>query len=399
MSEQENIYSMEMSDLKQEVIAALQRPFVKFYGLDSFQASKEWKAGIKKYYKKDAAARGRPYSDLKKAISYEVSEEVIDYLRPSVNKGSQRALYNAMLNAKPRHYNMWLEFFNPKQHQKPSLVGYHISALTNVPMLEGPKGRQYITPRLLPIKPGNVFTLDRYFEVKNSQHKLNKDRRKNAGLPPANHKINQLVGVSPNSTYTDIWSKEGPLIHNGEKNGLQIGSDSLVKKLWFLGDADGEFSPDMERAVSRWNQGLNNFIQDNEVNSSIYLDQAEEVHNYSWVVAIMSLMNFNWFVEEPISTGMQGSKTKKTNVTPYDSYHKVKLTVPKNKGMVVVPKQFKRIEPYGVREHDVAGHPRKYKDEYGVVYKVINISPHKRGNPKLGRVTKDYVVVKGDKNE
>ena len=52
-----------------------------------------------------------------------------------------------------------------------------------------------------------------------------------------------------------------------------------------------------------------------------------------------------------------------------------------------------------MREHDVAGHPRRYKDEYGVVYKVINIAPHKRGNPKLGRVTKDYVVVKGDKNE
>jgi len=37
-----------------------------------------------------------------------------------------------------------------------------------------------------------------------------------------------------------------------------------------------------------------------------------------------------------------------------------------------------------------------YRDKYGQIYKTIYVRPHERGDAKLGRVTKDYSVVKDD---
>ena len=104
-------------------------------------------------------------------------------------------------------------------------------------------------------------------------------------------------------------------------------------------------------------------------------------------------MNYDYFVEEPQLSDPQGIKVKR-NVTPYDSHHRVKLTLPKTKGRVIVPKQPKRKESYGVRLHEVAGHKRHYRDASGYVYKIVDIPPHSRGDAKLGVITKDYVVEK-----
>ena len=49
-----------------------------------------------------------------------------------------------------------------------------------------------------------------------------------------------------------------------------------------------------------------------------------------------------------------------------------------------------------MRQHDVAGHWRHYKDEHGYILKSVYIKEHKRGDPSLGVITKDYVVEKDE---
>ena len=63
---------------------------------------------------------------------------------------------------------------------------------------------------------------------------------------------------------------------------------------------------------------------------------------------------------------------------------------------MIVPKQPKSTASHGVRWHEVVGHKRHYRNEFGEIYKTIYIKPHERGNAKLGRITKDYAVVKDD---
>ena len=84
-------------------------------------------------------------------------------------------------------------------------------------------------------------------------------------------------------------------------------------------------------------------------------------------------------------------------MTPHDSHVRVKLTLPKTKGRVIMPKQPKRMDDFaGVREHEVAGHNRHYKDENGNIYKTVYIKSYTRGDASLGVVTKDYVVEKDE---
>ena len=183
-----------------------------------------------------------------------------------------------------------------------------------------------------------------------------------------------------------------------EKNESQTISDRRLKALEFLGDLEGEFAPDIQDAIfDRWGHGWNNLIEDDPVNLKRLVRNDDHMHRMSWVIALLSLMNYDYFVEEPQVSDPQGIKVKR-DFTPHDSHYRVKLLLPKTKGRVIVPKQPKRQESYGVRLHDVAGHKRHYRDANGIVYKVVNIRPHQRGNAKLGVITKDYVVEK-DKND
>jgi len=207
------------------------------------------------------------------------------------------------------------------------------------------------------------------------------------------------VGMQPLGAITDVWSRQGKVLNpkGVDRNGRQLASDLLMKNLWFLGSKEAEMSPDLSEVLQeRWTQGLNNYIQDTKENMRWSVRENDHIRTYAWVMAILSLMNYDWFVEKPKSTGLLGVKPRKACITPYDSHHRVELVLPKTRGHVVVSKQPKRKESYGVRLHDVAGHKRHYRDENGRVYKVVDVKPHRRGNAKLGVITKDYVVTKGE---
>jgi hypothetical protein len=381
--------NMELGDLQREVSAAWQKPYVRLHGLDGFQISKSYKIGIKKI------THDQPRK-IANAVKYEITDEIIDYLRPSVERGNQRALATALFNAKPRHYNMWLEFRDPYSRQN-GLVAWHIttmlSILMNYEFREALRGQKNI--RSAKVDPGNCFSFERYYEVTHDHIHLDKQRRREYGslTDKSASKVRPIVGMDSNSLTTDIWSEKGPLMHF-EKNESQTISDQRVKALLFLGDLEGEFAPDIRDAIfDRWGQGWNNLIEDDPINLRRYMREEDHTHRMAWVIALLSLMNYDYFVEEPQIGKIQGAKVKR-NITPYDSHLRVRLTLPKTKGRVIVPRQIDRAESYGVRQHEVAGHYCHKRDEHNNIIKSWYRRPHTRGDAKLGVITKDYVVEK-----
>ena len=168
--------------------------------------------------------------------------------------------------------------------------------------------------------------------------------------------------------------------------------------LMFLGDHEATTSNDISGLLERWSGGFNDYVCDipENVNGGYEIHTGRINQNkYARLIAMMSLMNYDWFVEEPQVLDVQGKRLKK-EMTPHDSHVRVKLTLPKTKGRVIMPKQPKRTEFSGVREHEVAGHNRHYKDEHGNIYKTVYIKPYTRGDASLGVVTKDYVVEKDE---
>jgi len=388
-SGQDSENSMELGDLQREVSAAWQKPYTRLHGLDYFEISKQYKFLAKK------TLHDRPRM-IANAIKYEITDEIIDYLRASVERGNQRALATALWNAKPRHYNMWLEMRDPYSAQG-TLIGWHITTMTTV-MDEISMRREdgVLRGKHRKVEAGNCFSFERYYEV-NSDH-IEQDKLGGAAMYRAqNNQTTRIVGMDRTALTTDIWSKDGPLMtfnHTDETRKW----DRRHKALMFLGDMEGEFSPELfDPIVDRWGQGMNNLIEDRPENVHLISAEQQVKHKMSWVIALLSLMNYDYFVEEPQVLDPQGIKVKR-KVTPHNSHIRVKLLLPKTKGRVIVPKQPKRQESYGVRLHDVAGHKRHYRDANGVVYKVVDIKPHQRGDARLGVITKDYVVEK-DKND
>ncbi len=113
--------NMELGDLQREVSAAWQKPYVRLHGLEGFEISKQYKVGMKKI------THDQPRK-IANAVKYEITDEIIDYLRPSVERGNQRALATALFNAKPRHYNMWLELRDPYSTQN-GLAAWHVTTM------------------------------------------------------------------------------------------------------------------------------------------------------------------------------------------------------------------------------------------------------------------------------
>ena len=113
-------------------------------------------------------------------------------------------------------------------------------------------------------------------------------------------------------------------------------------------------------------------------------------HELGLLTAFLALLNEPWTTKE--ATKLRGTNSINTNMTPFDSYYKVKVNLPREKATRAAAQAFKRVAPFGKRQHDVMGHKRQYRNEFGEVYKTVYIKAHKRGDPKLGIITKDYVL-------
>lgn len=113
-------------------------------------------------------------------------------------------------------------------------------------------------------------------------------------------------------------------------------------------------------------------------------------YEFGLLTAFLALLNEPWTTKEV--TKLRGTNSVNTQITPFDSYYKVKVNLPREKAVRAATQTFKRVAPFGKRQHDVMGHNRQYRNELGEVYKTVYIKAHKRGDPKLGIITKDYVL-------
>jgi hypothetical protein len=105
---------------------------------------------------------------------------------------------------------------------------------------------------------------------------------------------------------------------------------------------------------------------------------------------IIEILNYPFIETKPASLNRnQGSKGKRPNIKPFDSYYRCKILLPKPDG-VEIKQPPCREEAYGKRLHQVRGHWRIYKDEFGEIKRKTWIREHRRGDAKLGVVLKDY---------
>tara|TARA_Y100001938_G_C8067456_1_gene421087 strand:- start:76 stop:1308 length:1233 start_codon:yes stop_codon:yes gene_type:complete len=107
-------------------------------------------------------------------------------------------------------------------------------------------------------------------------------------------------------------------------------------------------------------------------------------------VAAMSLLNYDWVVNEEDGVIARGTKSVNTEAFPQDKYKRVTINLPKDKAIKLFAKQKARTRKFGTAQHTVRGHWRFYKKTGERVW----IGEHSRGDSKYGTVHKDYTLTK-----
>lgn len=107
-----------------------------------------------------------------------------------------------------------------------------------------------------------------------------------------------------------------------------------------------------------------------------------------FLITVFSMLNYDWVVKEK----REAQAERKYR---YGKFHKgnshivLSIDLPKFQGVTVMPRGFGAMNESSRRQHSVRGHWRRYRKTGQRVW----ISPHLRGDPKLGVITKDYVLT------
>ena len=107
-----------------------------------------------------------------------------------------------------------------------------------------------------------------------------------------------------------------------------------------------------------------------------------------FLITVFSMLNYDWVVQEP----REGESTRRYKHGKFyrgNSHIQLSIDLPKFNGVTITPKGFDSMNESTRRQHSVRGHWRRIRK----TGKRIWVSSHLRGDPKLGVITKDYVLT------
>ena len=107
-----------------------------------------------------------------------------------------------------------------------------------------------------------------------------------------------------------------------------------------------------------------------------------------FIISLLAMINYNWIAKgEPVRSHRQSIAFGKRKA--HSEYYKLAIALPKDHAVI---RETARGTGSPKRQHEVRGHFRVIR-RTGKPDRRTWIKPHRRGDPKLGVITKDYVLV------
>ena len=394
---------IEVGDLRNAVIHTLKKPFIRVKGIDLDFSNQSNKKGIQKQVK---VISGGLQRKLQVSKYMEVSNELTNVIGTLIDKGNVKQFWNSFYNARPPFDDMWLEFdrceaIRPFADEKTlSLMNkYKMSSAMGV-WIHRTDARDFLRMGGL---SESLTAMGKDFEGCYYTYNFFACETFERDGERVTEKINHYpYGIMSSAFCSQNFS--GIEEHESGPNHAYL--DKFLGGYW---DTEGERSLENNLfgsgVFSEEYQNIKNNLM--VTNSSIHLNPVWEAnldeHNLMrdiagtmpMVTAILSMLNYPWTTQENYSPH-NNVKSITNKMTPYDSHIRVSINLPKEKVINLTMKQKARTRPFGVREHDVMGHRRTWIDKHGERRETW-VKSHTRGDSKLGRVYKDYVLDKDGK--
>ena len=342
---------IELGELKDEVHYRLLKPFMRIDNIVR-DGDKNKRVAIKKLLKKRVAL-------MRSVKTYEVDNSLMRHIakQPSVFRGNPRTVAREAFDAIPPSPYMWVEFnAKPLHHILPDLIPLGIVGVLIHPWYLNPDDTLY-----------NFYVSKREDDqVIFCAHGIMSYKKECEDLPDDHHLDQILTG-----RYDAEW--EG-------QEYLALKKKIRISNVEFLESQDVEAAPSLgyEAVIANfpaWQRPL-----------------------FTIVNCIISTLNYPWISKEEVRY-INGRKSVTPRILPHDSYYRCKINLPKPDGIDIRNDFPAREESYGVRQHQVRGHYRTFKNEDGSFKSRTWVQQFVRGNPKLGVIHKDYVLTSDDNDD
>tara|TARA_Y100001968_G_scaffold4115_1_gene3635 strand:+ start:1549 stop:2778 length:1230 start_codon:yes stop_codon:yes gene_type:complete len=402
---------MEVGELHDKVIYELNKPFVRIKGFGQNSNRKgvitNFKKADRKLFKKEILEE---YNTLKYyARRFDIDGELERYIAPRREelRRNPTKICNLVENTKLPFDFMWIEFkseytnlLRPERSQKPKVIAIAVNKAPHEPnnmffhfyhedgyfpigyKIYG-EGEETALQNMM--NDSSLSMIER--EDNYRQHSALHSKFVYGMPPPDHYDIDEQWADSQEQLSRKAFHKRGYLPSSGvaPKFGRDLWESFAHEKFRYqkLLDRTAIFNID-------YYMGTVNKVTE-ELMEVAYLGMM-----LRFALVAIETLNYPW-VQKEQKMRVVGKKSKTPRIVPHDHYYKAKIVLPKEE-VVEIERNTPREDFYGMRQHQVRGHWRVLKNEFGEVRKRIWIDSFVRGNPKLGIVYKDY-VLEGDKQK
>jgi|GEM_PF-5973410 len=379
-------------------------------------------------------------AEIRQAIRFEVTPELLETAY-QLSLDDFHTLNDRAKSARPCYDLMWIEW---DENVRQEIIGGSYTTFSRVGYLVTPTNPRVTKGSLLDIDDGHYFTgfytegellqkgVPLLLESRKSDSKreqiwttLNCFVLKTPGfLPSEMFKITGIPGYDKYLEYPQS-NKSREKLKNNQDVANSVSSHLHQLNYWLgrewvakhCGEAPvkGEAYPDaaldgpieaaakemMRRALSvqtrsmkwvvseeKWRAG---WAYDDKFMAEANRVSAECVDgDLRWLLTIMWMINHDWIVVSEPRKATKG-KIRHGKVRPLNTFHRLKLALPKEH-IIIKANEIGYGTPK--RQHDVRGHFRVLKNPHRRIW----IRSHKRGDPSLGVIMKDYVLDKTKDN-
>lgn len=376
---------MEVGELHDKVVYELNKPFVRIkgFGQDSKEKGYEYKSSKsdRKRFKKEVANECAIIKHI--ARRFDIDNELLRYITPKVDDLglNPTKICNQIENIKLPFPVMWIEF-KAKFNGVPQVCAVLVTE----------KHTEFGTRFF------NFYSEAGYFPVgyKIYTDAIDKVRREKTPIETARESTKYSLEEKE-----DFYEWHRRSVSN-EVYGLP--HPSYVNDFENIANCDESLWESFAHEKFRYEKLVDlSSIASMDHYTGTVNSVTEEIMGKGFLTAMMRIalvaietLNYPW-VQTEKKMRVVGKKSKTPRIVPHDHYYKAKILLPKEE-VVEIERNQPRKEHYGMRQHQVRGHWRVLKNEFGEVRKRIWIDSFVRGNPKLGIVYKDY-VLEGDKQK
>ena len=385
------------TNLRDDVIHGLKSPYIRLSEIklrDEKTQAKKWANKLSR--------------EINSGTHYYLTHEFLDILLPSLKKLSVRHFVNAFHNAIAPHKNFFIEWDalymnNYVNEENPEL-------LIDAPLMERMKYGKNLEVRFgvssTYVRPNVVSYAD------TSRGRLwVSDNRKDTHIPEG-QKLSFFAGHASGNREEMRQSGYKKRVSMSSQSMLLFGLENNTSEKYFRDVS--EKLPDDHRLFMDWfdietfpdfmSSGLSDVVNllrifPHEGVDYIHYEKlgdkrsafiGTEFFSLLIYVGAVSLLNYDWVVNEEDGVIARGTKSVNTEAFPQDRYKRVTINLPKDKAIKLYNKQKARTRKFGTAEHTVRGHWRVYKKTGERVW----IGEHSRGDAKYGTVHKDYTLTK-----